>query len=344
MSYTIDIYKEKLKPTKNFLGFALFVAYFPQLVAGPIERARNLLPQILSPRKLTIGKFYEGSYLIFWGLFQKVFVADNLAKIVDSIFAGKQPYNGVIVLWASYAFAFQALCDFSGYSNIARGLGKCMGFDIMVNFNLPYFATNPREFWRRWHISLSSWLRDYLYIPLGGNRKGTFMTYRNLAITMFLGGLWHGAAWTYVIWGVYQGTLLILYKLFEPLFKKNSFSKNALIEKAWFLLKVVFFFHLICLGMLMFRASSMTQIYHMLRSLCFNFNMTNAIGIQKIVLNIIFFTFILILMQVIQFCKKDQLFILKSTPIMRLLFYIICFYLVVIYGVSNGQEFIYFQF
>jgi len=205
MSYTIDIYKGQLKPTRKFFDFALFVSFFPQLVAGPIERASHLLPQILSKRKVTIDKFCEGCYLIFWGLFLKVFVADNLARLVDPIFASDPPYNGVKVLLGLYAFAFQIFGDFAGYSNIARGLGKCMGFDIMVNFNLPYFVTNPSDFWRRWHISLSTWLRDYLYIPLGGNKKGTLFTYRNLAITMFLGGLWHGAAWTFIIWGAYRG-------------------------------------------------------------------------------------------------------------------------------------------
>ena len=197
------------------------MAFFPQLVPGPIERAKRLLPQILSPRKLTLDKFYEGCYLIFWGLFQKVFVADNLAKIVEVIFDAKATYDGTQVLLALYTFAFQIFCDFAGYSNIARGLGKCMGFDIMVNFNLPYFATNPREFWQRWHISLSSWLRDYLYIPLGGNKKGNIITYRNLAITMLLGGLWHGAAWNFVVWGAYHAILLIIHRLSVPLFKKN---------------------------------------------------------------------------------------------------------------------------
>ena len=161
LSYTIDVYRRKLEPTKFFFDFALFVAYFPQLVAGPIERATHLLPQILKPRRFSLGQFYEGSHLIFWGLFQKVFVADNLAAIVNPVFAASPPYDGAKVLLALYAFAFQIYCDFAGYSNMARGLGKCMGFDIMVNFNLPYFAANPREFWQRWHISLSQWLFDH---------------------------------------------------------------------------------------------------------------------------------------------------------------------------------------
>ncbi len=149
MSYTIDVYYGKIKPAKSLLNFALFVAFFPQLVAGPIERAKNLLPQIESARTVTLEKFYEGCFLIFWGLFLKVFVADNLSRLVDPVFSGSPPYDGAVVLGALYAFAFQIFCDFSGYSNIARGLAKCMGFEIMVNFNLPYFATNPSDFWKR---------------------------------------------------------------------------------------------------------------------------------------------------------------------------------------------------
>ncbi|MBE9529897.1 MAG: MBOAT family protein, partial [Proteobacteria bacterium] len=220
ISYSIDIYRKELNPTRKFLDFALFVSFFPQLVAGPIERAKNLLPQMLLPRKLTVDKFYEGCYLIFWGLFLKVFIADNLARMVDPVFSSSGPYDGVRVLLALYAFAFQIFGDFAGYSNIARGLAKCMGFDLMVNFNLPYFAVNPKDFWQRWHISLSTWFRDYLYIPLGGNRHGQMNTCRNLAITMLLCGLWHGAAWTFIVWGAYHALLQIIHKLLQPLLSK----------------------------------------------------------------------------------------------------------------------------
>ena len=156
MSYTIDIYRREMEPTRSFRDYALFVVYFPHLVAGPIMRARDLLPQVIRSRKLSLEQFYEGCYLIFWGLFQKIFVADNLARLVDPVFSSSPPYGGANVLIAMYAFAFQIYCDFAGYSNIARGLGKCMGFNIMINFNLPYFATNPSDFWKRWHISLST--------------------------------------------------------------------------------------------------------------------------------------------------------------------------------------------
>lgn len=349
MSYTIDIYRRKMRPTKRFFDFALFVAFFPQLVAGPIERARRLLPQILFPRKLGLAKFYEGAYLIFWGLFQKVFVADNLARIVDPVFAGTAPYNGTKVLIALYAFAFQIFCDFAGYSNIARGLGKCMGFDIMVNFRLPYFSTSPREFWQRWHISLSSWMRDYLYISLGGNRKGAILTYRNLMITMLLAGLWHGAAWTFIVWGIYHAALLIIQRLTQPLFGRISLPKNIFIERVWFLVRVIFFFHLTCLGWLVFRAESMAQVYNMLQGLLFNFHI--ALGLADMIGGMSYFILFLLVIQVLQYVKKDLLLVIKWPKYAKLIFIVAIIYLSfsgVIFGgnvlIKGGNPFIYFQF
>ena len=344
MSYTIDIYRGKLEPTKKFFDFALFVAFFPQLVAGPIERARHLLPQMLAPRRLTLDGFYEGCYLIFWGLFQKVLVADNLARLVDTIFASNPPYNGIAVLLALYAFAFQIFCDFAGYSNIARGLGKCMGFDIMVNFNLPYFSTNPREFWKRWHISLSTWLRDYLYIPLGGNRRGKLITYRNLAITMLLGGLWHGAAWTFVLWGAYQGMLLILYRLLQPVLAMVPEPRNNIAGKLWKFVRMVFFFHLVCLGWLLFRAQSLSQVGAMLHGLFFRFKITSGAGLGYCIWSLLFFTWLLLTVQILQWRKKDLMVIFRSGITVRVLFYIISYLLITAYGVWGENEFIYFQF
>jgi alginate O-acetyltransferase complex protein AlgI len=342
MSYTIDIYKKEMMPTRKFFDFALFVAFFPQLVAGPIERAKDLLPQMLSPRKLNLNKFYEGCYLIFWGLFQKMFVADNLSKIVDPVFSAASPYNGAMVLVAVYAFAFQIFCDFAGYSNIARGLGKCMGFEIMVNFNLPYFSTNPRDFWNRWHISLSSWLRDYLYIPLGGNRKGPVTTYRNLAITMLLGGLWHGAAWTFVVWGAYQGMLLMLHRSTEPWLRKISFTKNAFAEKLWFFLRVACFFQIVCIGWIIFRAQSLNQIFYMLKSVFLNFNLTaQVLASFK---SLLFYTFVLMCVQWLQFKKRDLFFVRSLTPVIKTAFYALIFYLLFVYSAPSSKEFIYFQF
>ena len=344
MSYTIDIYYGQLKPTRKFFDFALFVAFFPQLVAGPIERAKHLLPQVLKKRDVTLDKFYEGCYLILWGLFLKVFVADNLAKIVDPVFSAGPPYNGVKVMIALYAFAFQIFGDFAGYSNIARGLGKCMGFDIMINFNLPYFSTNPSEFWRRWHISLSSWLRDYLYIPLGGSRKGSFITYRNLALTMLLGGLWHGAAWTFVIWGAYQGILLMVYRAFSPILKKIGEPSNIISRKVWRVLRVVLFFQLVCFGWLIFRAQYHGQIFEMTKSIFTNFHIEHGIGIKRDFIWLLFFILPLGIIQFFQFVKDDLMAVYKTNVLVKAAVYVIVAYLMIIYGVSGGNEFIYFQF
>ncbi|MEM7230001.1 MAG: MBOAT family O-acyltransferase, partial [Planctomycetota bacterium] len=202
LSYTIDLYRGKVRTEDSLLNFAVYVAYFPQLVAGPIERARHLLPQVQSPHAVDWAQLNSGFFLIGWGLFKKVVIADNIAVIVDLVFAS-ETNTGLSTVLGVYAFAIQIYCDFSGYVDIARGAARCMGFDLMQNFNLPYFATNPSDFWRRWHISLSTWLRDYLYIPLGGSKCGRTRTYINLMLTMVLGGLWHGAAWTFVVWGIY---------------------------------------------------------------------------------------------------------------------------------------------
>jgi len=349
MSYTIDIYRREMPPTRKFFDFALFVAFFPQLVAGPIERAKHLLPQILKPRKVTVNKFYDGSYLIFWGLFQKVFIADNLAKIVDPIFAAGAPYNGASVLIGVYAFAFQILCDFAGYSNIARGLGKCMGFDIMINFNLPYFATNPREFWKRWHISLSTWLKDYLYIPLGGNRKGPLRTYRNLAITMLLGGLWHGAAWTFIIWGAYHGVLLIIHRAIKPFLQSIPTPKGVFAAKLWFVLRVILFFHVICLGWLIFRTQSLAQLSGMLNSLLLNFHITP--GLLTAFKDITYLIFFLVVVQILQYINNSSSVIAMLPRWGRKVFIVSLATLYVynlIYGkfspIDSGPDFIYFQF
>jgi len=344
MSYTIDIYFKKMKPTKDFLSFALYVAYFPQLVAGPIERAKHLLPQVLKPRKVTLALFYEGAFLIYWGIFQKAFIADNLAMIVDPIFDGSGPYNGIQILIALYAFAFQIYCDFAGYSNIARGLSKCMGFDIIVNFNLPYFAKNPSDFWRRWHISLSRWLRDYLYIPLGGNKKGTLLTYRNLFITMFLGGLWHGAAMTFVIWGMYHGAIQIIHRLFKPFFDGLDRLSKIFTRRGWEGIKIVIFFHIVLISWLFFRAKDVSDALEMMHALFFNFKWENSLNIQFNLSLFFGFTWVLMTVQWFQYKQNDLMVVYKAHPIIKIAFYSITAILLIIFGVTDGNEFIYFQF
>ena len=266
LSYTIDVYRGKTHATNHFWDFFLAVLYFPHLVAGPIQRANNLLAQVTTPRSATAQKVADGLHLIFWGYFKKVFIADNLAPIADQMFALSNP-DGFQTMVGVYAFCFQIYCDFSGYTDIARGVAKLMGFEFMLNFNLPYFATSPKEFWTRWHISLSTWLRDYLYIPLGGNRHGEAQTYRNLMLTMVIGGFWHGAAWNFLLWGFYHGSLLVIHRLLEPTLDRVFAAKTAAGRAASYLIRVVVMFHLTCYGWLLFRAASFDQIVQMTRSL-----------------------------------------------------------------------------
>jgi alginate O-acetyltransferase complex protein AlgI len=213
LSYVLDVYWEKIQPTHNFIDFALFVSFFPQLVAGPIERASNLLPQFNKKLKPTKLQLQEGLTLVVFGLFKKVMIGDTAGKIVDHIFAQPELYMSFELLCGLILFSIQIYADFSGYSSIARGTAKLLGVELMRNFEQPYLSRNITEFWRRWHISLSSWLKDYLYIPLGGNRKGKVRIYTNLMITMLLGGLWHGASWNFVIWGGLHGLYLGIHKI-----------------------------------------------------------------------------------------------------------------------------------
>jgi alginate O-acetyltransferase complex protein AlgI len=261
MSYTIDVYRGELPATKSFLDFTLFVCFFPHLVAGPIMRAVDMMPQVTQPRRVTRQQILDGFYLIMWGYWKKVFVADNLAPVANHVFALPRA-TGFETLIGVYAFAIQIYCDFSGYTDIARGVAKLMGFELILNFNLPYFSTSPREFWTRWHISLSNWLRNYLYIPLGGNRQSGAKTHRNLMITMVLGGLWHGAAWNFAFWGFYQGFLLVVHRLLQPLLalvKVTSSVKHGVLIA----IEALLTFQLTCYGWLLFRAGSFSQIRDM---------------------------------------------------------------------------------
>jgi len=255
MSYTIDVYRRKLEPTRNFLNYALFVSFFPQLVAGPIERASHLLPQIERRRRVNRRFMGEGAWLITLGFFKKCVVADNLAIVVGDAFGRGTPESGLTCLLATYAFAFQIYGDFSGYSDIARGLARLMGIDVMQNFRRPYLATSPRDFWRRWHISLSSWIRDYIYIPLGGSRISNTHTYRNTLVAMTLGGLWHGAAWTFVIWGIYHGLVLAGQRRVA-----NAAAQIRVPRILSTAVSRLLTFHLVCLGWLVFRAQGVGQV------------------------------------------------------------------------------------
>lgn len=343
MSYPIDIYRRHLVPTRSFRDYALFVAYFPQLVAGPIMRAGDLLPQVLSPRKIRLIWIYEGICLILWGLFQKVFVADNLARIVDGVFSSTPPFCGAQVLIASYAFVFQVFCDFSGYSDIARGLGKMMGFEIMINFNLPLLATNIQDFWRRWHISLSSWVKNYIYIPLGGNRKGKARMCLNILITLTAIGLWHGASWHFIIFGFFEGVLLLAYRLLKPGIENIIKPKNKLGWNIWLIVRIVFMFQITTLGFILFRGQSMTQILEMLKGLLFNFQGVNNTGPWSMSLEVLWFVWIFLVIQIIQYRGNDLMVIHKWPPVSVAFVHAVLFYFIVMHS-TPGYKFIYFQF
>ena len=263
LSYTIDVYRERIPPERHLGRFALFVSFFPQLVAGPIERASRLLPQIELEKRFDRERVSSGLQLILWGLFKKVVIADRLAIYVDQVYGDVGSQDATAYLLATYAFAFQIYCDFSGYTDMALGSAKVLGFDLMQNFRRPYFATTLQDFWRRWHISLSTWLRDYLYIPLGGNRLGLPRTYANLLITMLLGGLWHGAAWNFVIWGGIHGLLLAGSRYSLPW--RDSLYANFRVP-GWLRdgFRMLITFHLVCFAWVFFRASSASDAFQIL--------------------------------------------------------------------------------
>ncbi|MDR2392965.1 MAG: membrane-bound O-acyltransferase family protein [Treponema sp.] len=220
LSYTIDVYRKKVVAEKDFLKLALYIAFFPQLVAGPIVRASDFLPQLEEHRNVSLHNFKIGIQIGIFGLFKKVVIADWLSVFVDDVFSTPHAFHAISILLAVIAYSIQIYFDFSGYSDMAIGCAKCLGYDFVRNFNMPYISRNISEFWRRWHISLSSWLKEYVYIPMGGNRKGVVRTYINNMLTMLLGGLWHGADWTFVAWGGVHGIALCIHKLYRNLFIK----------------------------------------------------------------------------------------------------------------------------
>jgi D-alanyl-lipoteichoic acid acyltransferase DltB (MBOAT superfamily) len=264
LSYTIDVYRGSLATEPSLLRFATFISFFPQLVAGPIVRASDLLPQLRLPAKWDARTHGLGLALIAMGLFKKVAIANPLAlNLVDRVFDAPELYSSVETLAAVYGYAIQIYCDFSGYTDVAIGAALLLGFTLTPNFNRPYQSANLQEFWHRWHISLSTWLRDYLYIPLGGNRGGGWATYRNLFITMLLGGLWHGASWNFVIWGALHGAALGVTRLFQ-----RSAIGAAVAKRSWTRPFALFFtFHFVCFAWIFFRAPGFEDATEILENL-----------------------------------------------------------------------------
>jgi alginate O-acetyltransferase complex protein AlgI len=268
LSYSIDVYRGNIKPERHYGIFALYVTFFPQLVAGPIERAENLLPQFYKKNNFDYKRITKGLKIMAWGFFKKVVIADRLGVAVNTIYNNPAKYNSFQFILATVFFSFQIFCDFSGYSDIAIGSAKVMGFNLMENFKRPYFSKSISEFWRRWHISLSSWLKDYLYIPLGGNRVGKSRYYLNLLITFLLSGLWHGADWTFILWGLIHGIYNVCGQIFIPFKKKiakiTRIDKAPLIHKG---LQVIFTFSMVSFAWIFFRANSTSDAFYIVSHL-----------------------------------------------------------------------------
>ena len=343
MSYTIDVYRRKLDATKDFVAFAAFVSFFPQLVAGPIERATNLLPQFQQKRTFDYNAAVNGMRQILWGLFKKVVVADNCAILVNQVFADYGNYNGSTLLLATIFFAFQIYGDFSGYSDIAIGTSRLFGFNLMRNFNYPYFSRNIAEFWRRWHISLTTWFRDYLYIPLGGSRGSKTQIIRNTFIVFLVSGFWHGANWTFLAWGAFHALL------FLPLIltNKNRGYTNIVAQGKLFptfkeFLQMCFTFSLVLIGWIFFRSETLPDAFyyieHIFNSTFLPFPITGEWR------NIVFIFILLI----IEWINRGQQYALEQFGLkwkrwLRWLFYYLLIILIFAFS-GNAQEFIYFQF
>lgn len=343
LSYTIDIYKGKLKPTKNLIAFAAFVSFFPQLVAGPIEKAKNLLPQFFQRRKFEYNEAVNGLKQILWGLFKKVVIADNAAIYANMIFNNSEDYSGSTLLLGAVFFAFQIYGDFSGYSDIAIGTSRLFGFNLMQNFAFPYFSRDIAEFWRRWHISLSTWFRDYLYIPLGGSRGGTWMKIRNIFIIFVVSGFWHGANWTFIVWGALNAVF------FLPLLLTNKNRQNLeVVAQGHYLpslrelFQMMITFLLTVLAWVFFRAESVQYAIEYL-SVVFSSSLFQFPSIFPfMVLGLIFFFVI------IEWLGRENQYAIEKMgfnypKLGRWSFYLLIAMLIFLFR-GHNQEFIYFQF
>lgn len=339
MSYTIDVYRRQLQPTRDFISFASFVSFFPQLVAGPIERATNLLPQILQKRTFSYDRSVQGLRLILWGLFKKVVIADSLAPYVNDIFANYTEYDGGTLWLGAVYFAVQIYCDFSGYSDIAIGVSKLFGFELMSNFKFPYFSRNIGEFWRRWHISLSTWFRDYLYIPLGGSRNGKWASLKNIFIIFIVSGFWHGANWTFIVWGLIHALLYIPSFIFNTNRKYLSYSvaESSYLPsvKEIFQMGSTFFF--VTLAWVFFRSDNLLDAVNYISKMFINVELPQS-KLQGV-------GYVLILMTLEWGLRGDErLTTISKYFVVRLLFYMfIAFQVLRFFGLVQ-TDFIYFQF
>lgn len=344
LSYVFDIYFGKIKPTKNWVNYSLFVSFFPLLVAGPIERATHLLPQIERKRSFDSKKFEDGLRQILWGLFMKVVVSDNCAKLADAVFDNSDNYGGSTLILGAIFFAIQIYGDFAGYSNIALGSARLLGFELLKNFNYPYFSRSIKEVWRRWHMSLSFWLRDYIYIPLGGGRGGTLKSIRNTTIVFLTCGFWHGANWTFVAWGAIHALYMI-----PSIIKKNTVKGTEIVAMGKTFptfkeaIQVIKTFCLFAFAFIIFRAENITHAYHYI----FNMFTKDIFTVPKIYSGTIFL--LIIVFFVIEWIGREGNYAIegiktkiKSMPLRWAFYYTLAFS--ILYYSGHKQAFIYFQF
>ena len=344
LSYTIDVYQHKLKASHDIISFFAFISFFPQLVAGPIERATHLLPQFKQSRTFNYPKAIDGMRQILWGLFKKVVVADNCATVVNMIFEDYQAYDGPYLLMGAIFFTFQIYGDFSGYSDIAIGTSRLFGIDLMRNFNFPYFSRDVAEFWRRWHISLTTWFRDYIYFPLGGSRCSKTKAMRNTLIIFLVSGFWHGANWTFICWGAYHAFL------FLPLFLigKNKKNQDIVAKGHWLpslkdFISMSFTFMLVVIGWIIFRADTVSQAFDYIYRMVTDFSLSIPRHDKAP------YAYILILL-VVEWLNRDKQFglqftetrIFKHRAVRWIIYYII--FITTFLMAGNQQDFIYFQF
>ncbi|MBC7891006.1 MAG: MBOAT family protein [Sphingobacteriaceae bacterium] len=343
MSYTIDIYRREIEPERDFIRFAAFVSLFPQLVAGPIVRAKDFLPQFRTEKTWDWDRFMSGLTRIMWGFFKKVVIADSLAPFVEQCFSIPTSLNSMHVLIGVIFYSFQIYCDFSGYSDIAIGLARIMGFTFIENFRTPYFSRSFTEFWTRWHISLSSWLRDYLYIPLGGNRGGNLKTYRNLMLTMLVGGLWHGANWTFLFWGFLHGSYQVVQRFAQPSARRlyQALRVPVVLGRGFDMLLV---YGLTCFAWIFFRSPTFAAAEQVIRSVVSfeNFNW-GSVSNKFIAIKGFLLIASLLAVEASNF-RVHYAELLLRRPALRLAAYACILWIIALMGTFGSNSFIYFQF
>ncbi len=349
LSYTIDVYRGKLKPTSSFIAFSAYVAFFPQLVAGPIERATSLLPQFLVKRKFDVREASLGARQILYGFFKKIVIADNVAPYVNDIFANNENYSSPILIIGAILFAIQIYGDFSGYSDIAIGTARLFGFKLMTNFKAPYFSRNIGEFWRRWHISLSTWFRDYVYIPIGGSRGSRLQQFRNVAIIFIVSGFWHGANWTFIFWGALHALFFIPLLFFNQNRKyTGDIASGRLLPSVREGLKIISTFILVCFAWIFFRADSLAHSFEYIAGIFTLENFSNLSFEQAYIADVRpVFCYLVLFFSIEWLSRNRDVFVgryLEGKTWMRYLVYLVLILSIILSIKNEAQSFIYFQF